>query len=196
MKIEFNKEDLFFEPVFAFFASWIGYHLLFAKEKHDIVSGRLRGFIVPQIEFVNDPLPGKLRSKQDITHLEFQLSNVEPPLPEGEQISSSRLMDFWCQQMTGHAYEVAYPKVADKFGSKQVRKDKWPSEFQFFYHVRNGCFHGNRFDIWPQNISATIETVWRNKNISYDNNGKKVVGEFMGPGDFITLLYDIQKELD
>lgn len=158
MHIELNKGDLLFEPILAFFATWVGYHLLFAKEKHDVVSGRLRGFIVPQIEFIDDPLPGKLRRKEDITHLGFQLSDLEAPPPEGDRVPSGRLMEFWCQQMTGHAYETLLPVVEMKYGLKHERKEKWPPTFQFFYHVRNGCFHGNRFDIWPGKISTSIQT--------------------------------------
>lgn len=189
-QVKFSPGDLFFEPVSAFYASWIAYHSLHATQIHDVVSGRLRGRVIPQLRFENDPIIGILRRQDSIGAIRFEIDMSDPGDPIGRQIRSGRLMEFWCQQMFGHAYEIGYQHVKDLFGSN--RKTAWPSTLQFSFHVRNGCFHGNRFNIRKNSISEVVPTEWRGSTIDYSNNGAKVAVEFLGPADFITLLYDVQ----
>src|SRR5687768_3444032 len=99
--ITFNHGDLFFEPVAAFFASWIGYHMMFASRPYDVVSGRLRGHVVPQIKFDDDPISGILRRREEIARVHFLIDMTDPGEPLGEQIKSGSLTWFWCQQMFG-----------------------------------------------------------------------------------------------
>ena len=94
--------------------------------------------------------------------------------------------------MFGHSYESALPQIESKFGDKSKRKLQWHSTMQFAYHIRNGCFHGNTFDIQTNSISTTMPTIWRGQNITYTDNGIQVIGDFMGSGDILTLLYDMQ----
>ena len=45
---------------------------------------------------------------------------------------------------------------------------------QFVRHIRNGCAHGNRFDIRMKDPIPAV--TWRNHTITRSMNGQKVVG--------------------
>ena len=195
-EIIFRSDDLLFEPVLAMFSSWIGYCTVGAKGKittQTEISGRLRGVIIPHIEYENSPVISNIINHLPTTDLKFTISRMDPGPPKGEVLETARLMEFWCQQMTGHSYELACPKIMQKFTDD--RKNNWPSELQFFYHIRNGCFHKNKFNI-KKNSMSTISAKWEGREIIYADNGKQVAGKFMWPADFICLLWDIQKLLN
>ena len=189
-EVIFNTADLFFDPVAAFYASWVGYTTQYAVQLHDVVSGRLRGFVVPQLKFEDDPIIGTLRRQEPVLQGRFEIDLSDPGNPAGKKAHTSHLMEFWCQQMFGHAYETAASVIEARFGSD--RKKNWPPTLQFAYHIRNGCFHGNKFNILQNSMSSTISTEWRGRAIDYSDNGSRVAGQFLGPADFITLLYDMQ----
>lgn|GEM_PF-6934347 len=189
--IKFNKGDLFFESLLAFFSSYIVYHLLFAPFPVNSHSGRLRGQVIPQIKF-DTPIPGILKKRQEVTDIEFELDYTDPGPVQGEIIKSTPLTTFWIQQMLGHSYEISKPNMEQKFGSDVM---KWPPELQFFRHIRNGCFHKNIFNIKKKSISTQVMTEWRGKKIMYNDNKKQVLLTFIGIGDAIVLLYDIQELL-
>jgi len=108
-------------------------------------------------------------------------------------LGDSYLVEFWAQQMFGHAFELAMPLIEQKFGSN--RKKDWSEIIQFAYHTRNGCYHGNKFNIQKNSISTFVSTKWENIEIKYSDDGKKVSQGFMWPADFICLLYDLQNSL-
>jgi hypothetical protein len=94
--------------------------------------------------------------------------------------------------MLGHLYELARPIMEKKFGKD--RKTQWPSELQFAYHIRNGCFHGlSIFNIMQS--QKKIPTIWRGSEIKYSYNGKSVLDDFIWSGDALTLLHDLQNLL-
>jgi len=193
--IVFRTNDLFFEPVLAMFSSWVGYCTVASIGKittQTEVSGRLRGFIIPQIEYENTPVISNIINHIPTTNLKFIINRTDPGSPKGEKLETARLMEFWCQQMIGHSYEIAMPHIMKKFTDD--RKNNWPSELQFFYHIRNGCFHGNKFNIRKKSMSS-IPAKWEGREITHGDNGKQVAGKFMWPADFICLLCDIQNLL-
>lgn len=191
-KIEFKKGDPFFEPVLSFFLSYLGYHLLFVDSRPSLWSGRFRGNIVPQVKFDNE-IPRVLRNREDISNIDFELDFSDPGEIVGDEIiQSTSFTTFWIQQMVGHAYEIAESTMENKFGSPMDR----PKELQFFRHIRNGCFHKNQFNIRPGSISTSIATEWRGKSITDQENGQQVIMGFLGMGDPIVLLHDIQTMLN
>ena len=194
--IEFNNGDLFFEPVLSFYVSWISFpfhQIQIPKGAKIVMKGSWRGMIIPQLRYNDSSIYDDLAQLKPIRHLEFFPDFNPAKEPSGLHLNDSYLVKFWAQQMFGHAYELAQQKIQVKYGTE--RKNNWPSELQFAYHVRNGCFHGNKFDIRPNSISKKIPTIWMGKEIKYSDNGKKVSQGFMWPADFIHLLYDIQKIL-
>jgi hypothetical protein len=196
-KLKFKRGDLFFEPVLAFFSAYLGYMAIAnGMTIGDRLEGRFRGGILKQIQF-NMPtfLIDTFRGKT-INEFEFTVDTDEPDQKgPGRKIESKELEKLWCQIMFGHSYEIALPSIESKFGDKSKRKLQWPATLQFAYHLRNGCFHGNTFDILNNAISTQIPTEWRGQKINYSDNGKQVIGTFIGSGDMLVLLYDIQKLL-
>lgn len=191
--IEFSEGDLFFHPVLTFFKSYVAYHMQYTQQKHDTISGRFRGNVIPQITYENDPISGKMRRQERITDIRYNISFADPGPFVGSRIKSASQMESWLKQMFGDSYERARPIIESKFGKD--RKSTWPSIMQFAYHIRNGCFHGNRFNLQPNSISIDIPTMWRDCQIDYSANGKTVAIGFFLPADFITLLYDMQGSL-
>lgn len=193
-KIQFHKNDIFFMPVLCYFVSWISYCLIHSKNPNPNISGRLRGVVLPQLEFENaENILNKLIAKQDVNDIEFILNMDDPGDFEGKKIKTDWLNEYWLQQMVGHSYETSLSIIERKYSNKVERKNKWPSELQFFYHLRNGCYHGNNFDIRNDNISTVFPPIWRGKEIKYTDNNQKVLFSFVGQADCITLLHDIQK---
>jgi hypothetical protein len=194
--IEFRAGDLLFGPVVAFFSSFIAYIAVAnSMTKFDTVAGRFRSNIVAQVTYDEIPILRFIAEGQPINQLAFSVHTTQPPVPagSGKSIDTTRLVTYWCQQMLGHSYELAHPLMEKKFGKD--RKNQWPSELQFAYHIRNGCFHGNTFDIQNNVISTTIPAIWRGKEIKYSDNGKSVIGDFIWSGDALVILHDLQNIL-
>jgi hypothetical protein len=195
-QIRFRSGDIFFDAVMAFFNAYIGY-IAIAKGMTigDRVQGRFRGGIIKQVEFDLGTFLLDTHRGKTIYEIMFTIDSVETKLANmssGTKIEIRKFENYWSQIMFGHSYESALPHIESKFGDKDKRKLQWPSTMQFAYHIRNGCFHGNTFDIRSNSISTTIPTVWRGQQVTYTDNGKQVIGEFMGTGDVLTLLYDMQ----
>ena len=96
------------------------------------------------------------------------------------------------QQLVGHTYETL------REHGLLPRHDLPIAEF--FRHVRNGCFHGNRFNLHPGQPKYTA--VWRGMMIDASLNGttvfrssKGVHGFFLNYGDPIVLLHDLSAQL-
>jgi len=194
-EIVFQSDDIFFEPVIAMFSSWISYCTVGTKGKITAdteISGRLRGKIIPHIEYNNSPIISNIINHLPTTDLKFTINRTEPDPPKGNILETASLMEYWSQQMIGHSYELALSQIKQKFTDD--RKNTWPSKLQFFYHIRNGCFHKNKFNI-IRNSMAAIPAKWEGREITYENNGEQVAGKFMWPADFICFLWDIQKLL-
>lgn len=186
----FKNGELYFEVVLDFYSSWIAYCALHTKERHAIVNGRLRGMIVPQIEFKHDKIILKLANKEQITELNFTLSNKNPGDPKGSKIETASLVEFWSTQMVGHAFESTKDLIQKKFGTD--RKNTWPEILQFFYHLRNASFHSNKFHFIGKPFSSLYPAKWRGVEIKIGLQGQKMAGRFMTHADFITLLHDLK----
>lgn len=62
---------------------------------------------------------------------------------------------------------------------------------QFFRHIRNGCAHGNHFNI---KTPITEPAVWRTKKIEDSLHGATVIPDFLGDGDALLLVKDIDEK--
>jgi len=196
--IEFNKNDLFFEPVLCFYASWISFPFLYTPQGYPVdanivIRGGWRGKIIPQLKYEDRNIYKNLQNLKPITKIKFFTDNTPAADSTGKSLNDAYLIEFLAQQMFGHAFEIATPQIKQKFGNN--RKKEWPATIQFAYHIRNGCYHGNKFNILKNSLSESISTEWENKSIQYSDNGKKVSQGFMWPADFICLLYDLQNIL-
>jgi len=53
------------------------------------------------------------------------------------------------QTLTAYLVGGAFERQAVNFETKYGPRGQWNPELQFFRHLRNGCFHGNHFNIEP-----------------------------------------------
>lgn len=193
-KLEFKRSDLFFETVLAFLGSYIGYHFLFFREPGpDKIPINMSGKIIGKLEILSTiPEDIRKRNQTDILTFELDETAIQTIPSDAEKVKTSFYSSFWLQQMIGHSYEISEDLMQQKFGNRMNR----PSDLQFFRHIRNGCFHKNKFKIEPGSISTHTPTTWRNVSIDYLLNGTQVIGGLIGGADPIVLLYDVQKLLE
>jgi len=117
----------------------------------------------------------------------------KPEASVKKEISAKKSLATSAMAWIGGSYEKSKPIIESKFTGD--RKNNWSEILQFFYHIRNGCFHDNKFNILPNAISTNIPTRWRGQEIDYTDNGKMVAMEYLLIADIVQLLYDVQQEL-
>jgi len=103
------------------------------------------------------------------------------------------------QVAAGSAYETIKDKVEAAYGRDPV---SWPKVVEYFRHIRNGCFHNNRFNIQaPRGRTSSINTSnppkWRTSIMLDDAsmNSRWVFGDFLDGGDCPILLADVANQL-
>jgi hypothetical protein len=102
---------------------------------------------------------------------------------------------FLEQVTLGHAVERVLPVIKKRFG-KKPKNGSWPLLLEFAWHIRNGVFHNNMFDLWD---TPSADCTWQGFTIAKQLNGNPVVGQQdggFGVADVIALLFDLRKELD
>ena len=100
--------------------------------------------------------------------------------------------------LIGGAYEKIKSGIVRRHTSNF---SNWPVELQFFRHLRNGCFHGNHFDIrkkkvngvWIDAIDPNAPPKWHLYTMPDDAtmNGQQVVGGFFPHNQVLPFLYQI-----
>ncbi len=90
------------------------------------------------------------------------------------------------QVCIGSAFERVIRELRSHYGGDPWM---WPRELEYFYHVRNGCFHGNAFAPRPRNHRKTaIDPLhppsWRTSVLADDASirGKAVLGGVLASG--------------
>jgi hypothetical protein len=103
------------------------------------------------------------------------------------------------QVCIGSAYERVKGGISKHYGRDPWQ---WPRELEYFFHVRNGCFHVNVFTLRPRRVRATTidpscPPCWRTSVLVDDASigGKAVFGGVLASGDVPVLLSDIAKRL-
>ena len=111
----------------------------------------------------------------------------------GSDVLSS--LKFVTASLLGGAFERKKSVIETKFGSNTGR---WPPELQFFYHIRNGCFHGNTFNIPPKRkgsprIDPTNPPKWHLYTMPSDTvmNSQAVVGGFFPHNQLLPFFHHI-----
>ncbi len=105
--------------------------------------------------------------------------------------------------LTAYLVGGAFEQNKSLFISKHGRDSRnWDPMLQFFRHLRNGCFHSNKFNITPipssprkgqPQIDPQNPPRWSNYVMSSDANmnGQKVIGGFMHIHQVIPFLDDV-----
>jgi hypothetical protein len=72
--------------------------------------------------------------------------------------------------------------------------DKWPSLLRFARQLRNaGAHHAGRLNITSKK-APLIE--WYHLRLAHKDNGTKILGNLMQPGDYLLFLIELSDELD
>lgn len=97
--------------------------------------------------------------------------------------------------LIGSAYEKSSDEIIRRNTSYFLT---WSPQLQYFRHMRNGCFHGNRFDIRPlrngaEPIDVNAPPTWHLYTMPdrATLNGTTVVGGHFNQMDFLPFLYDM-----
>ena len=123
---------------------------------------------------------------------------VDAPPQEGRTVRTggdpSRRFEMLTAYVVAGAFERSRSDIGSRYGTDP---SLWPAELQFFRHLRNGCFHGNHFNIVPFRGRPQIDSAnpprWHTFLMHSDAsmNGKKVVGGFFHMHQVIPFLDDI-----
>ena len=124
-------------------------------------------------------------------HISFSFSkSLRPVVTDSDD--HIRVCSFLSQQLVGHCYEI-------------LRENNYLPRFdlpiaEFLRHVRNGGYHGNRFNLHQDQPKHPAE--WRGLQIDASLNGSPVFrsskdghGYFLNFGDPIVLLHDLSSEI-
>jgi len=109
-------------------------------------------------------------------------------LAQDSHITLANFTASCCIMLANTAYETV-----------QEQNNKSP-EFEFLRHIRNASSHSNKFNFNKKEPKLSAQ--WRGCKLDHTlrggNNplyGKTCFGEFIGPGDLVHLLYDIEQQL-
>ena len=127
--------------------------------------------------------------------------SLYPPTPAGYEAIDRRihtaLFETTFCYLVGGAFERHNHGLKTKYGAISL----WPVPLQFFRHLRNGCFHSNRFNILQYKGKDQIDPCkppkWHSFVMASDAamNGKKTLGEngFISASHILPLLYDMSQ---
>jgi len=129
----------------------------------------------------------KLKKK----NLTFSFKKSVGPLVSGS-IDHNILLSSQAQQLLGHCWEILKQnKIVPNF-SEPI--------FEFYRHIRNGCYHGNRF--YFRDKEPKYPAIWRDLIIDKSLQDKRVfrlnLSEkeyFLNWGDSLLLLSDVSDKI-
>ena len=131
--------------------------------------------------------------KKQKKRISFSFEKAMIPLIESS-VDHNKVISAQTQQLIGHTFEIL------REHGKIPKASSASPEFEFYRHVRNGCFHGNKFNFLGNEPRFPAE--WRDLIIDNNLQGKRVFREshiepefFINWGDAILLLADISKQL-
>ena len=161
-----------------------------------------RGLIVDSILRNTDEVLDALSAKNvpsTLIYDEADASNLQTGQRDPDWIVPPEAWNMDSQVCIGSAFERVLSGIRLRYGRDPW---KWPREFEYFYHVRNGCFHGNMFNPRPRRprktaIDPSQPPFWRTSVLVDDASirDKAVFGGLLLSGDVPILLSDIAELL-
>jgi len=132
------------------------------------------------------------------TGVQFTLKGRHgPDFPFAIPRLARQLAQLTNAQLTGFLRPVMIDIVMMSWKTLQNEIDVGPkhtsSAVQFLRHIRNGCAHGNHFDI--RDKAPMRLALWSGVNITKDDDGNPVLYTFIDAGDVFHLLNDVFWEL-
>jgi hypothetical protein len=139
----------------------------------------------------------KNRLRSDVPEQRRRAVGTLPLSPDQVRESGADLMTLLVlisANLLGGSYEKCKSRIEQKF---TTNVSSWPQELQFFRHLRNGCFHGNHFNITKRRgrnaIDKNAPPKWHLYTMSDDTtmNGQQAVGGFFPHNQLVPFLYQI-----
>lgn len=106
------------------------------------------------------------------------------------------------QVCVGSAYESVKDRLEDAYGKDPLQ---WDPMLQYFRHLRNAASHRNRFRIDSRRLKGKVfpgidpgsPPTWRSSVMpdATTMNGRIAFFDFVGPGDIMILLADVDAKL-
>jgi hypothetical protein len=123
-------------------------------------------------------------------------------VPPPEAHIAGQMMAPWISDLSCYLIGGAYERMRHHFEAKYGKNPRaWAPELQFFRHLRNGCFHDNRFNIeairHKQKLIAQIDPAhppqWRTYVMASDAtmHGKQVIDGYFFLPHVLPFLHDI-----
>lgn len=146
-----------------------------------------------------------LDSNIKLPYLIFALQPIDPQFKESNNsILNNNLLNrsletFSCY-LLGGAFENKQKTIKSRYGKNLI---DWPLELQFFYHLRNGCFHRNKFNITKDKhgkdkIQTSNPPKWHTYIMPSDaemNHKGKAINDWFRLPHVLPFLHDIGKLL-
>ena len=168
---------------------------------------RTAGRVVDSILLNARDITLAIQSSTPVSCIRYEDTDATPPLSQSQsnqldgpsfQIPRGTL-HLAAQVAAGSAYETIKDKIEAAYGRDPV---SWPKVIEYFRHVRNGCFHNNRFSVQPPRrkpkaIDPDNPPRWRTSIMTDDAsiNSRWVFGDLLDMGDCPVLLGDVANQL-
>lgn len=127
--------------------------------------------------------------KKENKNVTFSIKGSLYPLVTG-QVDHHQILSISAQQMLGHCWET--------LKDNGYAPDFTNPALEFFRHIRNGCFHGNKFHFSGNQPKNKAE--WRSFIIDRTLQGKRIFRDsmsntdyFLNWGDALLLLKDVSE---
>lgn len=133
------------------------------------------------------------RCELDIIQFEERqrpMLNHAPPLPSQDNHYICHLQ----QIAIGSAFEKCMPTIRGRWKVGRINHPNWPPVILLAYHLRNGCFHGNKFTF----NKSIFPSSWRGFTLSNADANNQVTGLSnggLGLADVLALLRDMSVEI-
>ncbi len=179
----------------------------FTFPPHTQDSIRTAGRVVDSILLNARDITLAIQGSTPVFCIRYEDTEATPPLSRNQSnqlgVPSYQIpggvLHLAAQVVAGSAYETIKDKIEAAYGRDPV---SWPKVIEYFRHVRNGCFHNNRFNVQPPRgklwgIDVGNPPRWRTSIMPDDAsiNNRWVFGDFLDIGDCPILLGDVVGQL-
>lgn len=198
-----DRDHLLFDEILQVYAT-AAYHELVTGRAEDVLWLRDGGYRLElyDVDKFAECVRASTAPRQLRVRAAFCTLPSEPGVAstEGGHLVAGSLIMTAAVHVVGYAFESRREWLRKHFGA--VLPGRWPVDMQFFRHLRNGCFHGNRCDIRPNRdgtspIDASAPPQWESFAINARESfhGKAAIGEVLPYACVIPFLHDMGNRL-
>lgn len=111
------------------------------------------------------------------------------PLMRSDKDRHKEIFIRLLQAMFLRSYESVKSMIERKYGRST---QGWPDVLKFSWVIRNAFAHDGRIAIYSRNLPKVS---WGPLSYSFEDNGKKILFDEMGPGDILKLMEEMDFKL-